>query len=230
MLAHALGNPFEAEKIRQLWISTAFGLSKTLATLGEPGGRNLGTFGHISTLSFYPAHHITMGEGGAVMTDDPDLKAIAESIEIGAEIVIAKQVVITLAKNVLNGSLANCPTDMIINTRIVIWIQSQDYRHASRLWFGTIKKAASFVEARRKNFTMLHEKLSHLEEHFILPQANSKPNPSWFVPAPFERLYEGAREDLLRYLDSKIGTRLMFAGNVTKQPYFENVQYRVQAR
>ena len=122
MLAHALGNPFEAEKIRQLCDKHSLWLIEDTcdALGGTLGGRNLGTFGHISTLSFYPAHHITMGEGGAVMTDS-DLKAIAESYrEIGAEIVIAKQVVITLAKNVLNGSLANCPTDMIINTRIVI--------------------------------------------------------------------------------------------------------------
>jgi CDP-6-deoxy-D-xylo-4-hexulose-3-dehydrase len=232
MLAHALGNPFNAHRIRELcdkhniWL-----IEDTCDALGgKLNGKNLGTFGHISTLSFYPAHHITMGEGGAVLTDDDQLKLIAESIRDWGRDCYCKTGCDNTCLKRFDWQLGELPYG---------YDHKYTYSHAgynlkitdmqAACGLAQLEKLPMFISTRKKNFELLSAKLKHLNHIFDFPVATPQSEPSWFgYPLHLKTNDYGTREDLLRYLDDKnIGTRLMFAGNITKQPYFSDVNYKI---
>jgi CDP-6-deoxy-D-xylo-4-hexulose-3-dehydrase len=232
MLAHALGNPFDAIALRELtdrhglWLvedcCDAFGSTYQ--------GRSVGSFGHIGTLSFYPAHHITTGEGGAVFTDDPVLARAIESFrDWGRDCYCAPGKDNTCGKR-FDWQLGDLPCG---------YDHKYTYSHAGYNLKITDMQAAlgvaqlacldEFIAARRSNFAHLKKRLGGCEEFLILPEATANSDPSWF--GFLLTLRESApcsRVDLLRYLDQhKIGTRLLFAGNVTRQPYMKGRTHRV---
>jgi CDP-6-deoxy-D-xylo-4-hexulose-3-dehydrase len=189
-----------------------------------------GTFGDLSTVSFYPAHHITMGEGGAVLTDRPKLKVIVESFrdwgrdcwcDPGKENTCGKRFDWEL------GELPYGYDHKYIYSHVGYNLKLTDMQAA--IGVAQLKKLPAFIEARRRNWQVLHDGFKPLEEFLILPQPTPHSEPSWFgfpvtvrVNAPF------ARNELVQFLESrKIGTRLLFGGNLTRQPAYRNVSYRV---
>jgi CDP-6-deoxy-D-xylo-4-hexulose-3-dehydrase len=232
MLAHALGNPFDAAALRALadqhglWLiedcCDAFGATYD--------GRSVGTFGHIGTLSFYPAHHITTGEGGAVFTNDPVLARAIESFrDWGRDCYCAPGKDNTCGKR-FDWQLGKLPCG---------YDHKYTYSHAgynlkitdmqAALGVAQMGRLDEFIAARRSNFAHLKARLAACEEFLMLPEATPNSDPSWF--GFLLTLRENApcnRVDLLRYLDQhKIGTRLLFAGNVTRQPYMQGRDYRI---
>ena len=232
MLAHTLGNPMEIEAIRAiadrhgLWL-----IEDCCDALGSTyAGRNVGTWGHIGTLSFYPAHHITMGEGGAVFTSDPTIKRAIESFrDWGRDCWCNPGCDNTCGKR-FDWQLGELPAGYdhkYVYSHAGYNLKITDMQAA--LGLAQLKKLDGFIAARRENFTQLSEKLASLTDFLILPEATNNSEPSWFGfpitlrdSAPFDRV------DLLRFLDQrKIGTRLLFAGNLTRQPYFAGREHRV---
>lgn len=232
MLAHTLGNPYNLEAIvalckkHNLWL-----IEDCCDALGSTyDGRLVGTFGDIGTLSFYPAHHITMGEGGAVFTNHLELKQIAESFrDWGRDCYCPPGRDNTCGKRFC-WKLGNLPEG---------YDHKYTYSHAGYNLKITDMQAAcglaqmdrlpDFIEARRRNFKQLRERLASCEEYLVLPEATPNSDPSWFgFPVTIKPEANVSRVDLLTYLDQyKIGTRLLFAGNLLRQPYMLGREYRV---
>lgn len=232
MLAHTLGNPLAIAEIRNiadqhdLWL-----IEDCCDALGSTyQNQKVGTFGDIGTLSFYPAHHITMGEGGAVFTSNPLLKRIIESIrDWGRDCWCNPGCDNTCGKR-FDWQLGELPAGYdhkYVYSHAGYNLKITDMQAAIGL--AQLNKLESFVDKRQKNFTYLSDLLRPLENFLELPEATEHSSPSWFgfpitlrEAAPFDRV------DLLRFLDQrKIGTRLMFAGNLTRQPYFSGKPYRI---
>ena len=231
VLAHALGNPFNLKTIKEicdkykLWL-----IEDTCDALGsEYDGKKVGTFGDIATLSFYPAHHITMGEGGAVLTNSLKLKKIAESYrDWGRDCFCAPG-----CDNTCNARFDQQQGDLppgydhkYTYSHLGYNLKITDMQAACGL--AQLDKLDYFINQRKKNFKYLFNGLNELETFIALPKATPKSDPSWFgfpitiKDSNFERV------DLLRYLTKyNIGTRLLFAGNLTKQPYFKNIEFKV---
>jgi CDP-6-deoxy-D-xylo-4-hexulose-3-dehydrase len=232
MLAHTLGIPFEVEEVRALADRHGLWLVEDCCdALGSTyRGRKVGTFGHIGTLSFYPAHHITMGEGGAVFTDDPQLAKLVESFRDwgrdcwcppGRENTCGKRYDWQL------GELPRGYDHKYIYSHAGYNLKITDMQAAIGL--SQLRRVGDFIAARKSNFAHLTQRLSHLQEFLILPQATPGSDPSWFgFPLTLTEAAGVERVDLLRYLDQKkIGTRLLMAGNLVRQPYFAGRQYRI---
>ena len=232
MLAHSLGNPFNLKAIidfckkYNLWL-----IEDNCDALGSKYNNQLtGTFGDIGTLSFYPAHHITMGEGGAVFTQNAKLKKIIESFrDWGRDCYCQPGKDNTCGKR-FNWQLGDLPqgydhkytySHMGFNLKIT------DMQAACGL--AQLDKLDSFIQARKDNFDYLKGKLQSCEDFIHLPEATENSDPSWFGFLITLKENSGvSRVDFLQYLDqNKIGTRLLFAGNLTKQPYMKNRQYRI---
>ena len=231
MLAHTLGNPYAVEEIRAiadqhgLWL-----IEDCCDALGSTYRRKrVGTFGHIGTLSFYPAHHITMGEGGAVFTSDPMLKKIVESFrDWGRDCWCHPGCDNTCGKRFgwQHGDLPPGYDHKYVYSHLGYNLKITDMQAAIGL--AQLDRIDEFVAARKRNFDHLRAQLQGTEEFLILPEATPDSSPSWFgfpisvrEEAPFDRI------DLLRYLDQlRIGTRLLFAGNLVRQPYFANRECR----
>lgn len=232
MVAHTLGNPFALDEVMRiaethdLWV-----VEDCCDALGSTyAGRKVGTFGDIGTVSFYPAHHITMGEGGAVFTNDPGLKRIVESIrDWGRDCYCAPGKENTCGKRFgwQLGSLPFGYDHKYTYSHIGYNLKISDMQAAVGL--AQLDRLAGFVEARKANFRHLKERLSSLEEFLVLPEATPKSDPSWFgFPITLKPDAPSQRVDLLKYLDQyKIGSRLLFAGNLTRQPYFQGRKYRL---
>lgn len=232
MLAHALGNPFDLGKIKalcekyNLWL-----IEDTCDALGATyNGQLVGTFGDIGTLSFYPAHHMTMGEGGAVFTNNSKLKLIAESFrDWGRDCYCAPGCDNTCGCRFeqKHGDLPFGYDHKYVYSHSGFNLKITDMQAACGL--AQLDKLSFFIDKRRENFNYLLNRLEGLAEylHFAQPTPNS--NPSWFgFPITLKDGCGVNRVDLLRFLDeNKIGSRLLFAGNLIKQPYFKNVQFRV---
>jgi CDP-6-deoxy-D-xylo-4-hexulose-3-dehydrase len=232
MIAHTLGNPFDLDEVMRvahkhdLWV-----VEDCCDALGSTyGGRRVGGFGDIGTLSFYPAHHITMGEGGAVFTGDPGLKRILESLrDWGRDCYCAPGKENTCGKR-FGWQLGELPAGYdhkYIYSHLGYNLKITDMQAAVGL--AQLERIGEFVAARQANFRYLRERLRSIEEFVILPEATPQSDPSWFgFPISLRPEAPAQRVDLLRYLDQyKVGTRLLFAGNLTRQPYFARVRYRV---
>ena len=232
MLAHSLGNPFNLKVILEickknnLWL-----IEDNCDSLGSRyNGQLTGTFGDIGTLSFYPAHHITMGEGGAVFTNNADLKMIIESFrdwgrdcycQPGKDNTCGKRFCWKL------GDLPEGYDHKYTYAHAGYNLKITDMQAACGL--AQMDKLEGFIQARKDNFKYLYDRLRSCEDFLILPEATPNSDPSWFgflmTIKPEANI---RRVDLLSYLDQeKIGTRLLFAGNLTRQPYMKGRNYRV---
>jgi CDP-6-deoxy-D-xylo-4-hexulose-3-dehydrase len=232
MLAHTLGNPYNLEVIvalckkYNLWL-----IEDCCDALGSTyNGQMVGTFGDIGTMSFYPAHHITMGEGGAVFTNNYELKQIAESFrDWGRDCYCAPGKDNTCGKRFCwkLGTLPAGYDHKYTYTHLGYNLKITDMQAACGL--AQMDRAAGFVQARKDNFAYLKDRLKSCEEFLILPEATENTDPSWFgFPMTLKPEANVDRVDLLTYLDEfKIGTRLLFAGNLTRQPYMIGRNYRV---
>jgi CDP-6-deoxy-D-xylo-4-hexulose-3-dehydrase len=232
MLAHTLGNPFNLDKVKALCDKYNLWLVEDCCdALGATyNGQLVGTFGDIATLSFYPAHHITMGEGGAVFTNNAQLKLIAESFrDWGRDCYCAPGCDNTCDCRFeqQHGDLPFGYDHKYVYSHLGYNLKITDMQAACGL--AQIDKAAGFIAKRRENFTLLSNRLSSLTDFIHLPVATPNSNPSWFgFPITLKPDCGVNRVDLLKFLDqNKIGSRLLFAGNLTKQPYFKTVDYRV---
>jgi len=232
MLAHTLGNPFNVKVIRDLCDRYGLWLIEdccdALGALYE--GRQVGGFGDIGTLSFYPAHHITMGEGGAVFTDNPLLKRIIESFrDWGRDCYCAPGEDNTCGKRYC-WQLGNLPEGYdhkYTYSHLGFNLKITDMQAACAL--AQMDRLDDFIAARKRNFAWLSERLAGCLDFLILPQATPGSDPSWFgYPLTLRDGCDVQRIELLRYLDDqKVGTRLLFAGNLTRQPYMQDQKYRV---
>ena len=232
MLAHSLGNPFNINVVMEicrkhgLWL-----IEDNCDALGSRyNGQLTGTFGDIGTLSFYPAHHITMGEGGAVFTNNRELKLIAESFrDWGRDCYCAPGKDNTCGKRFC-WKLGNLPEGYdhkYTYSHLGYNLKITDMQAACGL--AQMDKLDSFVQARKDNFAYLRNRLSSCEEFLILPEATPNSDPSWFGFLMTIRPESDVRRvDLINYLDqNKIGTRLLFAGNLTRQPYMLGRNFRI---
>lgn len=232
MLAHSLGNPFNLNAILEickkynLWL-----IEDNCDALGSRYNNQLtGTFGDIGTLSFYPAHHITMGEGGAVFTNNASLKKILESFrDWGRDCFCPPGKDNTCGKRFCwkLGDLPEGYDHKYTYSHLGYNLKITDMQAACGL--AQIDKLDSFIKIRKENFAYLKNKLSSCEKFLILPQSTPNSDPSWFGFLMTIRPESGIRRvDLINYLDqNKIGTRLLFAGNLTRQPYMHGRKYRV---
>jgi len=232
MLAHSLGNPFNLDVVTalckkyQLWL-----VEDCCDALGSTyRGQMVGTFGDIATLSFYPAHHITMGEGGAVFTNNDELKTIAESFrDWGRDCYCQPGRDNTCGKRFCQqlGDLPFGYDHKYTYSHLGYNLKITDMQAACGL--AQLNKAPQFIQARKDNFAFLSQRLQDCAEFIQLPQATEHSDPSWFgFPITLKENCPVTRLDLLTYLDQqKVGTRLLFAGNLVRQPYMIGARYRI---
>ena len=231
MVAHTLGNPFDLAAVtafcrqHDLWL-----IEDCCDALGATyGGRNVGTFGDVATLSFYPAHHITMGEGGAVLTNGPRLKMLVESFrDWGRDCWCEPGTDNTCGKR-FDWQLGELPFGFdhkYTYSHIGYNLKATDMQAA--VGVSQLRKLAAFIEARRHNFRYLHDGLKDLEQRLILPEPTPGSEPSWFgFPIAVRPEASFTREQLVRCLnEKKIGTRLLFGGNLLRQPAYRDVPMR----
>jgi CDP-6-deoxy-D-xylo-4-hexulose-3-dehydrase len=232
MLAHSLGNPFNLDVVTGLCKKYGLWLVEDCCdALGSTyRGQMVGTFGDIATLSFYPAHHITMGEGGAVFTNNDELKTIAESFrDWGRDCYCPPGKDNTCGKRFCwkLGDLPEGYDHKYTYSHLGYNLKITDMQAACGL--AQLEKAPQFIQARKDNFAFLNERLRACEEFLHLPKATEHSDPSWFgFPITLKENCPVSRLDLLTYLDqNKVGTRLLFAGNLVRQPYMQGANYRV---
>ena len=232
MLAHSLGNPFNLDVVTALCKKHGLWLVEDCCdALGSTyRGQMVGTFGDIATLSFYPAHHITMGEGGAVFTNNDELRTIAESFrDWGRDCYCPPGKDNTCGKRFCwkLGDLPEGYDHKYTYGHLGYNLKITDMQAACGL--AQLDKAAAFIQARKANFAFLKERLKDCEEFVQLPQATEHSDPSWFgFPITLKASSPVSRLDLLTYLDqNKVGTRLLFAGNLVRQPYMKGARYRI---
>jgi len=232
MIAHTVGNPFNLDEVmsvakkHDLWV-----VEDCCDALGATyKDRLVGTYGNISTLSFYPAHQITMGEGGAVFTNDPKLKRAVESFrDWGRDCFCAPGKNNTCGKR-FEWKLGELPygyDHKYIYSEVGYNLKITDMQAAVGL--AQLQRLSLFVEKRRHNFALLRTYLKKFEEFLILPEATANSNPSWFgFPIIVKKESPFTRDELVLYLARmNVDTRPIFTGNVVRQPYFENKNYRV---
>lgn len=230
-LAHTLGNPFDLDRVlavarkHDLWV-----VEDTCDALGALWrGKKVGTFGALATVSFYPAHHMTMGEGGAVLVNEPKMPRIVESLrdwgrdcwcEPGKDNTCGKRFGWQM------GGLPAGYDHKYTYTHVGYNLKATDMQAAVGL--SQLRKVDGFVAARRRNFDALRALLAPLEDVLVLPEATPKSTPSWFgfpiavrAGAPF------SRDDLVQHLEKhRVGTRLLFGGNLLRQPAYADVPHR----
>jgi CDP-6-deoxy-D-xylo-4-hexulose-3-dehydrase len=231
MIAHTLGNPFDLgavttfAKKHDLWL-----IEDCCDAVGSTyNGQNVGTFGDLATTSFYPAHHITMGEGGAVLAEKPLLKTLVESFrDWGRDCWCAPGDANTCGKRFdwQLGELPHGYDHKYTYSHIGYNLKATDLQ--ASVGVAQLKKLPAFIAARKKNFAILKEGLSDLSEVFVMPEATPNSDPAWFgFPILLRSEAPFGRKDLINYLDDrKIGTRLLFGGNLTRQPAYKDVRYR----
>jgi CDP-6-deoxy-D-xylo-4-hexulose-3-dehydrase len=232
MLAHTLGNPYNLKQVKELCDKHNLWLVEDCCdALGaEYDGKHVGTFGDIATCSFYPAHHITMGEGGAVFSNNSELMTIAESFrDWGRDCYCKPGCDNTCGKRFDQqlGSLPKGYDHKYTYSHLGYNLKISDMQAACGL--AQLKRLPEFIEKRNSNFSYLRDRLSTLTDFIELTTPTENSTPSWFgFPITVKSDSGVNRVDLTKYLDqNKIGTRLLFSGNLTRQPYFEDIEYRV---
>jgi CDP-4-dehydro-6-deoxyglucose reductase, E1 len=232
MLAHTLGNPFnvaavmETAKRHNLWV-----IEDTCDALGATyNGQKAGTFGDLATISFYPAHHITMGEGGAVLTNNPLLKKLVESFrDWGRDCWCEPGVDNTCGKRFdwQLGELPHGYDHKYTYSHIGYNLKLSDMQAA--VGVAQLEKLDGFIARRKENFNYLLEQLRPLEQYLILPEATPNSDPSWFgFPITVREDAPVSRNTLVQHLEKhKIGTRLLFGGNLLRQPAYKDIEYRL---
>ena len=232
MIAHTLGNPFNLDAVLEvankhdLWL-----IEDNCDAVGATyNGRLTGSFGHLASVSFYPAHHITMGEGGCVLTNRAQIKKLVESFrDWGRDCWCAPGVANTCGKR-FDWQLGELPEGYdhkYIYSHIGYNLKMTDMQAA--VGVAQLEKLPNFIEVRKRNWQLLYDGLKPYEEFFILPKATPNSDPSWFgflltvrPDAPF------SRNELVQFLEAnQVATRLLFSGNITRQPAYQNVPYRV---
>jgi CDP-4-dehydro-6-deoxyglucose reductase, E1 len=232
MLAHTLGNPFDLSVVRALCDKYGLWLIEDCCdALGSTyQGRMVGTFGDIGTLSFYPAHHITMGEGGAVFTNNPALKRIIESFrDWGRDCYCGPGKDNTCGQRFCRqfGGLPDGYDHKYTYSHLGYNLKITDMQAACAL--AQMDRLDGFIAARKANFSWLYQRLSRCSEFLLLPRATANSDPSWFgFPLTLRDGCGFQRVDLVRHLDAqRVGTRLLFAGNLVRQPYMQDRNFRV---
>ena len=232
MIAHTLGNPYNLSEVKRiaekynLWL-----IEDCCDALGTTyNDQMVGTFGDIATLSFYPAHHITTGEGGAVFTQSPKLNKLIESFrDWGRDCFCNPGVDNTCGKRFdwQLGSLPKGYDHKYIYSHLGYNLKMTDMQAACGL--AQMDRIEGFIDKRKKNFNYLKKGLQPFSDLIILPEATKNSDPSWFgFPITIKPESRINRIDLLRFLDNhKIGARLLFSGNIIRQPYFKNLNYRI---
>ncbi len=232
MLAHTLGNPFDVDAVMQLaakhglWV-----IEDCCDAVGSTyKGRSVGTFGNLATTSFYPAHHITMGEGGAVLTQSPALKKLAESFRDWGRDCWCDPGKSNTCGCRFEWKLGDLPAGYdhkYIYSHIGYNLKATDMQAA--VGVAQLKKLPGFIAARKANFSKLHEALTDLEDLFILPEATPLSDPSWFgFPLAIRDGTPTTRNQVVGFLESRnIATRLLFGGNLLRQPAYRGIQRRV---
>jgi len=232
MIAHTLGNPFNVKKIKEICIKNNLWLIEdTCDALGSKYDNKLvGTYGDLATLSFYPAHHITMGEGGAVFTNSIKLKRIAESFRDWGRDCYCEPGKDNTCNKRFGWKLGDLPygyDHKYTYSHLGYNMKITDMQAACGL--AQLDRLDGFIKKRKENFNFLYKNLKDLEEFLILPEPEKNSEPSWFgFPLSLKKNNQYNRNDLIKYLDAnKIGTRLLFSGNLIKQPYMKNINFKV---
>jgi CDP-6-deoxy-D-xylo-4-hexulose-3-dehydrase len=232
MLAHTLGNPFDVDAVmavaakHNLWV-----IEDCCDAVGSLyKGRPAGSFGHLATTSFYPAHHITMGEGGCVLTQSPALKKLAESFRDWGRDCWCDPGKSNTCGCRFGWKLGGLPAGYdhkYIYSHIGYNLKATDMQAA--VGVAQLKKLPDFIAARRANFAKLRAALGDLSEIFILPEATAQSEPSWFgFPLAVRKGAGIDRNQVVRFLESRhIATRLLFGGNLLRQPAYRDIQRRV---
>ena len=235
MLAHTLGNPFNVKKIKEicekynLWL-----IEDSCDALGSKfDNQNVGTFGDLATLSFYPAHHITMGEGGAVFTNSKKLERIAESFRDWGRDCYCEPGKDNTCNKRFGWQLGDLPygyDHKYTYSHLGYNMKITDMQAACGL--AQLDRLEGFIKKRKENFNFLYKNLKDLEQLLILPEPEKNSEPSWFgFPLSLVNNSKYNRNDIIQHLNSnKIGTRLLFSGNLIKQPYMKNVNFRVHGK
>jgi CDP-6-deoxy-D-xylo-4-hexulose-3-dehydrase len=231
-MAHTLGNPFDLAAVTDcarrhgLWL-----IEDCCDALGSTyQGQPVGTFGDLATFSFYPAHHITTGEGGAVATNSPQLKKLVESFRDWGRDCWCQTGHDNTCRRRFDWKLGELPfgyDHKYTYSHVGYNLKLTDMQAA--VGVAQLDKLPEFIRRRRENFRLLCDGLADLEDVFVLPRATEGSDPSWFgcpigvrPDAPF------GREELLRHLESqRVGTRLLFGGNLLRQPAYQGLNYRV---
>jgi CDP-6-deoxy-D-xylo-4-hexulose-3-dehydrase len=232
VLAHTLGNPFNLRAVTEftrkydLWL-----VEDCCDAVGATyNGQNVGTFGDLATVSFYPAHHITTGEGGCVLADKPMLRTIVESLrDWGRDCWCEPGMQNTCGKRFdwKVGDLPHGYDHKYTYSHIGYNLKMTDMQAAVGL--SQLKKLPEFIATRRANFDILHRGLKDLEEFLILPEATPESQPSWFgFPLAVRPEAPFTRSQVIAFLESrKIATRLLFGGNLLRQPAYQGIKHRV---
>jgi CDP-6-deoxy-D-xylo-4-hexulose-3-dehydrase len=232
MLAHTLGNPFNIKKIKEisekynLWL-----IEDSCDALGSKfDNKNVGTFGDLATLSFYPAHHITMGEGGAVFTNSKKLERIAESFRDWGRDCYCEPGKDNTCNKRFSWQLGDLPygyDHKYTYSHLGYNMKITDMQAACGL--AQLDRLEGFIKKRKENFNFLYKNLKDLEDFLILPEPEKNSEPSWFgFPLTLKKKNRYNRNNLVKHLnDYKIGTRLLFSGNLTKQPFMKNINFKV---
>ncbi len=231
MMAHTLGNPFDLDTVRELCQEHRLWLVEdSCDALGSTyDGQRTGSFGDTATVSFYPAHHITTGEGGAVFVKSPLVRRQVESFrdwgrdcycDTGCDNTCMKRFEWKL------GDLPEGYDHKYIYSHIGYNLKATDMQAA--LGLSQLDKIDAFTDMRKRNFAYLLKRLAGVEG-LVLPRATEKSEPSWFgFPLTIDPEHPASRNELMKFLDArKIGARLIFAGNLTKQPAYRHVDFRV---
>jgi CDP-6-deoxy-D-xylo-4-hexulose-3-dehydrase len=232
VLAHTLGNPFDAAAVAALAHRHGLWLVEDCcdAVGATFQGRPVGTFGELATVSFYPAHHLTMGEGGCVLTDQPRLKRLVESFrDWGRDCWCDPGKDNTCGKR-FGWQLGELPCGYdhkYTYSQLGYNLKATDLQAA--VGVAQLEKLPAFIAARRRNFALLRDGLADLERFFLLPEPTPGSEPSWFgFPLAVRPGAPFTRDEVVRFLESRqIGTRLLFAGNLLRQPAYREVPHRV---
>ncbi len=234
MLAHTLGNPFNITRVKEicdkynLWL-----IEDSCDALGSKfNNQYVGTFGDLATLSFYPAHHITMGEGGAVFTNSKKLEIIAKSFRDWGRDCYCEPGKDNTCNKRFGWQLGDLPfgyDHKYTYSHLGYNMKITDMQAACGL--AQLDRLDGFIKKRKENFNFLHKNLKSLEDFLILPEPEKNSDPSWFGFAiSLRQNNQYNRNNLVKYLnESKIGTRLLFSGNLIKQPYMKDLVFRVNS-